>query len=62
MSCLNADYNDNLFVNSQDFTIFIQKFSVGRPGPSGLACALLDPGSSNLTGRHPCVFDPTPND
>ena len=62
ISCLNADYNDNLLVNTQDFTFFIQKYSQGRPGPSGLACAKLDHGSPNLTSRQPCFFDPTPND
>lgn len=68
IDCEVTDLNDNGFVNAQDTGRFFQLFAAevtngpgSSIGPSGLPCATKDitgPLSGNMTGRHPCVYDP----
>jgi len=60
--CSNADMNQTDTLNVDDFNLFIGPFLDPSKLESGLTCARYGANDPNMTGRHPCTYDPAPND
>jgi hypothetical protein len=58
IACAVTDINCNGLQNAQDTSAFNVLFVGNVVGPSGLPCARKDISAPNMTGRHPCLYDP----